>query len=635
MNPKLQFLKKKKVIIAIAVIVLAGGYWIYKNNQTKTAEAQYITSPAEKGTLTVSVSGTGQVSASNQIDIKPNAAGKIIKVSAKQGQQVKAGDILVQLDAGDAQKSVRDAQANLDSAKLSLEKLKQPADSLSILQAQNALASAKTSYDKLVLSQQSDYKKAQDTEQSSLDNIVKGYENSFNDISNAFLDLPGIISKLNDILYSYEIQQSQSVIADGTENGNALINTLGPARREQMRDLVNIAENDYQAARTKYDQAFSNYKDIDRYSDQATIESMLSETLETAKSIAQAEKSANNMLNAWVDLRSQEDRGTFAKVTEYQSDLSGFVSKTNSHISNILSAQTSLKDNKNSLENAKSDLTDMDKNNPLDLASAKQSIDEKQASLDKLLTGPDSYDLKTQQLSIQQKQNALSDAREKLADYSVKAPLSGTIASFSASLNDQASSASAIATIITDQQIAEVSLNEVDVAKIKTGQKTTLTFDAVEDLSMTGAVAEIDSIGTVTQGVVSYNVKIAFDTQDDRIKPGMSATANILTNVRPDVLLVPSAAVKTQGNSSYVQILENGQPKKQDVQIGLSNDTSTEIISGLNEGDSVVTQTITSTTTSSASTSQQKSGTSLMQGLGGGGGTVIRSGGGNATFISK
>jgi RND family efflux transporter MFP subunit len=631
MNPKLNFLKKKKVIIAIAVIILAGGYWTYKNNYTKTAEAQYITSPTEKGTLTVSVSGTGQVSASNQVDIKPNASGKIIKVAAKQGQQVKAGDTLVQLDAGDAQDSVRDAQANLDSAKLSLEKLKQPADSLSIMQAQNALASAKTSYDKLVLSQQNDYKKSQDTEQTALDNIVKSYEDSFNDISNAFLDLPGITSKLNDILYSYEIQQSQSIIANGTENGDALINTLDLARREQMRDLVNIAENDYQAARTKYDQAFSNYKDIDRYSDQATIESMLNETLETAKSIAQAEKSANNMLNAWVDLRSQEDHGTFAKVTDYQSDLSGFVSKTNSHISNILSAQTSLKDNKNSLENAKSDLTDMDKNNPLDLTSAKQSIDEKQASLDKLLAGPDSFDLKTQQLSIQQKQNALSDAREKLADYSVKAPLSGTIASFSANLNDQASSATAIATIITDQQIAEVSLNEVDVAKIKTGQKTTLTFDAVDGLTITGTVAEIDSIGTVTQGVVSYNVKIAFDTQDDRIKPGMSATANILTDVRPDVLLVPSAAVKTQGNSSYVQILENGQPKDQTVQIGLSNDTSTEIMSGLNEGDSVVTQTITSTTAGSAATSQQKSGTSLMQGLGGGGGTMIRAGG-NASF---
>jgi HlyD family secretion protein len=635
MNPKLNFLKKKKVIAAIVVVIVIGGYWIYKNSQTKTAEAQYITSAAEKGTLTVSVSGTGQVSASNQVDIKPNASGKIIKVAAKQGQQVKTGDVLVQLDAGDAQDSVRDAQANLDSAKLSLEKLKQPADSLSILQAQNALASAKTSYDKLVLSQQNDYKKSQDTEQTALDNIVKGYEDSFNDISNAFLDLPGIASKLNDILYSYEIQQSQSIIANGTENGDALINTLDLARREQMRDLVNIAENDYQTARTKYDQAFSSYKDIDRNSDQATIESMLNETLETAKSLAQAEKSANNMLNGWVDLRSQEDHGTFVKVTDYQSNLSGFISKTNSHISDILSAQTSLKDNKNSLENAKNDLTDMDKNNPLDLTSAKQSINEKQASLDKLLAGPDSFDLKTQQLSIQQKQNALSDAREKLADYSVKAPLSGTIASFSANLNDQASSATAIATIITDQQIAEVSLNEVDVAKIKTGQKTTLTFDAVDELTITGTVAEIDSIGTVTQGVVSYNVKIAFDTQDDRIKPGMSATANILTNVRPDVLLVPSAAVKTQGNSSYVQILENGQPKNQTVQIGLSNDTSTEIMSGLNEGDPVITQTITSTTAGSASTSQQKTGTSLIPDMGGGSGTTMRAGGGNATFIGR
>ena len=70
-------------------------------------------------------------------------------------------------------------------------------------------------------------------------------------------------------------------------------------------------------------------------------------------------------------------------------------------------------------------------------------------------------------------------------------------------------------------------MNEVDAAKISVGNKTTLTFDATEDLTLTGKVAQIDTIGTVEQGVVSYKVKIAFDTQDERIKPGMTANASI------------------------------------------------------------------------------------------------------------
>ncbi|MEK7094002.1 MAG: HlyD family efflux transporter periplasmic adaptor subunit, partial [Patescibacteria group bacterium] len=163
------------------------------------------------------------------------------------------------------------------------------------------------------------------------------------------------------------------------------------------------------------------------------------------------------------------------------------------------------------------------------------------------------------------------------------------------------------------QQFAEISLNEVDAAKIKVGQKATLTFDAIEDLSIAGQVAEVDAIGTVSQGVVTYNVKVAFDTQDDRVKGGMTANAAVIIDMKTNILSVPSAAVKTQGEQTYVQILEgttgekNNQgvtskntPSQQIVETGISNDTLVEIVSGLHEGDQVVVRT---TNTSVAQTS--------------------------------
>ncbi|MDD5433706.1 MAG: hypothetical protein PHE77_03610, partial [Candidatus Pacebacteria bacterium] len=61
--------------------------------------------------------------------------------------------------------------------------------------------------------------------------------------------------------------------------------------------------------------------------------------------------------------------------------------------------------------------------------------------------------------------------------------------------------------------MAEISLNEVDVAKVKIGQRAIITFDAIDELEITGKVEDVDTIGTVSQGVVSYNVKIIFDTQ--------------------------------------------------------------------------------------------------------------------------
>jgi macrolide-specific efflux system membrane fusion protein len=161
--------------------------------------------------------------------------------------------------------------------------------------------------------------------------------------------------------------------------------------------------------------------------------------------------------------------------------------------------------------------------------------------------------------------------------------------------------------------VAKVSLNEVDAAKVKVGQKAVLTFSSVPDLSITGQVQDVDNIGTVTQNVVNFSVVILFDTQDERIKPGMSASASIITDVKQDVLMVPSAAVKTANGQSYVQILSNGQPVQKTVTVGSSNDTDTEISGDIKEGDEVVTQTLAGSSSAAKSTN-----TNLLQSLFGG-----------------
>ncbi len=240
---------------------------------------------------------------------------------------------------------------------------------------------------------------------------------------------------------------------------------------------------------------------------------------------------------------------------------------------------------------------------------------------------------KPRSLILKQKENALLDAKEKLADYSIRAPFDGIVSKVDIKKGDSASTGTAAATMITDQQIAQVSLNEVDAAKVKVGQKATLTFDAVDGLSITGEVFEVDTIGTVSQGVVSYNIKIGFDTQDARVKAGMSVSAAIIIDIKTDVLAVPNSAVKSQNNQNYVEILNLSDqttvagasqveaktaPKQQAIEIGLANDTSTEIISGLKQGDNVVTQTISPTTTTSASSAS--SGLRIPGLTGGGGG---------------
>ncbi len=579
----LNFLKTKWLTLILIIIALAAIYYFFIRTDKINTEVTYITTPVTRGTLAITIGGSGQVASGNQVEIKPQVAGTVSYVNVKNGQEVKSGALLFQIDAKEAIKSVRDAEANLDSAKLSLEKLLKPADALSIIQAENSLAQ----------SQESKIKTASA--------ITKGYDDAFSAVANSFLDSPTIISELYNMLYATTIADSDYSVGRGTWNYNALLNTLSNSdNRLDLEKYTTKARTDYESVRALYDTNFDKYKTAGRYDNTEEIESLLTDTLKTIRSLAEAAKSASNMFDVWVDYRSQENNKTISAITAYQSKLSDYIGKTNNHLSTLLNQQTSLTDNKQALINAD------------------RSIKEKTESLAKLKAGIDILDLKTQQLTIKQRENSLRDAQEKLADYYVRAPFTGVIAKLDIKRGDQASSGTSPITLITQNKIAEISLNEVDVAKVKIGQKVTLTFDAIDNLTLTGQVAEIDSLGTTTQGVVYYAVKISFDTQDERIKPSMSVSANIITEARPDILIVPSSAIKTSNNGqNYVEILVNNTPESKNVTVGISNDTNTEITEGLSENESIITQTIQPSANSTQTPA--RSGNSLIPGLGGGG----------------
>jgi multidrug efflux pump subunit AcrA (membrane-fusion protein) len=113
----------------------------------------------------------------------------------------------------------------------------------------------------------------------------------------------------------------------------------------------------------------------------------------------------------------------------------------------------------------------------------------------------------------------------------------------------------------------------------------------------TGTVMEIDLVGTVTSGVVNYSATVSVDNPDASILPGMSATASIILAQRENVLLVPNRAVRTVGRAKVITVLYEGQLIDVPVTLGLTGDTQSEVLSGLQEGDVVVLNSQTATTT--------------------------------------
>jgi HlyD family secretion protein len=278
------------------------------------------------------------------------------------------------------------------------------------------------------------------------------------------------------------------------------------------------------------------------------------------------------------------------------------------------------------------------------IASAQAQVDSAQAGLQQAQTSlaqkqqpAAQSDVVSSKAQADNAQTQLQTAQNNYNNNIITAPFDGQIAALNIQKGDAVNSATVLATLVTTQKLAQISLNEVDAAKVAVGQAATLTFDALPDLALTGKVVEIDIIGTVSQGVVSYNAKISLDVQNDQIKPGMSVSADVITSVKQNVIAVPSGAVKTQNSQFYVQLLNsanpapaageqmqvtsNVAPAAQAVTVGLSNDTMTEITSGINEGDIVVIQTITSgsTTSTSNSTTRTTGSSTRIPGVGGGG----------------
>lgn len=158
---------------------------------------------------------------------------------------------------------------------------------------------------------------------------------------------------------------------------------------------------------------------------------------------------------------------------------------------------------------------------------------------------------------------------------------------------------------------AEIEVSEVDIANVQIGQKAILTFNALSDFKTSGKVEKIDSLGTSNSGVVTYNVIIGFDSLDSRIKPEMSVSTSIVTDVKQDVIIIPNSSVKKENDSYYVEILADGLPVRKNVEIGLENTSETEITDGIKENDTVITQTIKNSSaqkSSTSSSSQRNSG---------------------------
>ncbi len=200
-----------------------------------------------------------------------------------------------------------------------------------------------------------------------------------------------------------------------------------------------------------------------------------------------------------------------------------------------------------------------------------------------------------QEVAVSERVSDLVQARDALGDFQIRSPFDGILTDLTVSSGDSITRTDKIASVITDENIVAVTLNEVDALSVTEGNAVTLTFDALQGTELTGQVSRVDTIGVAEQGVVGYGVEIAIDKSDVTLRPGMSVNAQITAQSTEDVLIIPNSALKGSGQETYVEVQDGTDIVQASVEIGISNTFHTQIKDGLSVGDSVVTNTIRQT----------------------------------------
>ena len=558
------FIFKHKIISGIIVLcLLGGGYWWYSASTNTSGVTRYVLAAATNGTIISSVSGTGQVSASNQIDIKPEVSGKIVYINIPKDQAVNAGTLLAQIDSQDAQKTVQSAENDLATAELS----------------------------------------TQDVNGNAKDALDLSYSNGLNALTTTYNDLTSMKANLDAMF----LQSSYNGNDDDIDYYINLVRFYDSSSSSELNYWTVGAKQTYTNAQNKLDTVEATAWTLSKNSPPSQIEDAINQSSDSVTAFLDLIRQTSDLVQRYQKVVLSKSLTTPIKSTI-----------TTSQATQLSSALASLISDTNALLTAKSDIT-----------AKEQAFSQV------------GVNTQSQNLNILQYQNALADAKDNLSKYYIYAPIDGTISASDTTVNvgDTVSSGAVLGSIVTNQEIIEISLNEVDIVKIKNGEKVTITFDALPNVTVTGHVADIDTVGTVTQGVVSYGVKISLDITESQIKPGMSGSVNIITDTQQDILTVPNSAVKTRGGANYVLVLNSKQdltsptasqgfiseiaPTQKAVVIGVTDDTNTQITSGLSEGDQVVVRTISATaaaTSSSTRTTSATSATRLITGGGGGGG---------------
>lgn len=182
---------------------------------------------------------------------------------------------------------------------------------------------------------------------------------------------------------------------------------------------------------------------------------------------------------------------------------------------------------------------------------AEYSLQQENLKLEKTKTEEEK---EIQELAVEQAEKDLQNKKNNLYAMTVTSPIDGMISVRNNNNGDNVQSGKSILSIVDVSSFKiNVQVDELDIAKVKQGQKAEIKIDAIKDKTFEGTVEEISPVGTTTNNITTYNVSIGIK-EPSGVKIGMSANVNILVESKKGVLTIPVEALMDRDGKKYVMV---------------------------------------------------------------------------------
>lgn len=395
-------------------------------------------------------------------------------------------------------------------------------------------------------------------------------------------DLLSAQESLNNLLEpsTLSIANAQKAVADAQDNLEAKQRTL----RSVTAPDVAYYEDQYRRAQESLTAAQQDAEVTNFATSLRNAEDTLEDATSNLKKYQDLEAQYPGYGQQYGDVLTRAQETYDRAVQDYQSAKYNFEQSQNNSNNSVVDAQDKLDDAKANLDaaRAKPDALELAQAQA-DVAVAEATLADKQKALADLQNGGDPDDV------------AAARARVLAAQANVDmlyltAPFDGEVLSVSAQVGDLASQTSA-AVVLANRTVlhVDVSVDETDVTRIKTGNDVNVTFNSIADLALAGKVNEVNPVGQTVQGLVKYTVTIDLPTLDPRVLLGMTADVAIVTDVERDALAVPLEAVQLDEAGEYVLRVKSasGETERVTVQSGVVQGDLVVVKGNLSVGDTL------------------------------------------------